>query len=187
MLIRPLNPGPQPNPAMCCEVPHPHPPCMQRQSHAAWIAANSSVVLPCCPLPHLWLTTTTTIIIIIIISFRSIIWYMAMDPLKWLLMWILNEEGARSQRSWKKYIRSKAPAPQKSGEENIITVGPAAANYTNPLGRASMQTPDAETLSRASIIKVGGPPEWGSVYCCPAAGCRDLSCLAPVCLYCWVP
>jgi hypothetical protein len=55
------------------------------------------------------------------------------------------------------------------------------------LGRASMQTPDAETLSRASIIKVGGPPEWGSVYCCPAAGCRDLSCSAPVCLYCQPP
>ena len=41
-----------------------------------------------------------------------------------------------------------------AGEENTITVGAAAANHLNPLGRASMQRPDAATLARASLVRV---------------------------------
>lgn len=46
------------------------------------------------------------------------------------------------------------PAGAASGEEKYITLGQTAANHLNPLGRASMQRPDAHTLARASVISV---------------------------------
>lgn len=44
--------------------------------------------------------------------------------------------------------------PTCAGEQHVITVGAAAANYANPLGRASMQRPSADRLARASVITV---------------------------------
>eukprot|EP00882_Tetradesmus_deserticola_P005625 GHRQ01005921.1.p1 GENE.GHRQ01005921.1~~GHRQ01005921.1.p1 ORF type:complete len:1073 (+),score=431.52 GHRQ01005921.1:381-3599(+) len=84
----------------------------------------------------------------------SMIWYLALDPIKWLLIWALNEDGVRSRHSWKRMIRMRARHPTKTGEEVHITLGAAAANHLNPMGRASMQRPTAEMLSRASVISV---------------------------------
>jgi len=50
---------------------------------------------------------------------------------------------------------AKPQRPQKTRRrEHLSRLALAAANYTNPLGRCSIQKPDAQILSRASIIKV---------------------------------
>ncbi|WIA34892.1 hypothetical protein OEZ86_013179 [Tetradesmus obliquus] len=84
----------------------------------------------------------------------SLIWYVALDPLKWLLIWALNEDGVRSRASWKRFVRRRARDPVKTGEEAQVTLGPAAATYLNPMGRASLQRPSAAMLARASVIPV---------------------------------
>eukprot|EP00879_Flechtneria_rotunda_P000106 GHRR01000160.1.p1 GENE.GHRR01000160.1~~GHRR01000160.1.p1 ORF type:complete len:747 (+),score=230.67 GHRR01000160.1:4862-7102(+) len=89
----------------------------------------------------------------------SLIWYIGLDPLKWTLMWALNEDGYRSRHSWKRHIRNRARPATKTGEENTVTVGGAAASYANPLGRASIRKPDPRTLSRASLVKVETGPQ----------------------------
>lgn len=30
----------------------------------------------------------------------SLLWYLALDPLKWALAWVLNENGVRSSATW---------------------------------------------------------------------------------------
>jgi hypothetical protein len=47
-------------------------------------------------------------------------------------------------------VRGVAPA----GEEAEVTVGAAAANYANPLGRVSLRRPKPNALERASLIRV---------------------------------
>lgn len=47
---------------------------------------------------------------------RSLIWYLALDILKWFLMWALNEEGVLSKVAWKKFLRSKERPAIKTGE-----------------------------------------------------------------------
>ncbi|KAF8059373.1 PMA1 [Scenedesmus sp. PABB004] len=91
----------------------------------------------------------------------SALWYLALDPIKWGLMWCLNEEGVRSRASWRRFLRGRARPPTKTGEEHEITLGAAAANHLNPMGRASLGRPDQATLARASIIKVDVNPETG--------------------------
>jgi hypothetical protein len=51
-------------------------------------------------------------------------------------------------------LDAAAAAVAAAGEETQLTLGPAAANYLNPLGRASMQRPSAAMLARASVIPV---------------------------------
>ena len=31
----------------------------------------------------------------------SLLWYLALDPLKWALAWVLNENGMRSSSTWR--------------------------------------------------------------------------------------
>lgn len=51
--------------------------------------------------------------------------------------------------------QTSRPPTLTAGAENTFTVGAAAANYTNPLGRASMVTrPPPEMLARASVVPV---------------------------------
>jgi hypothetical protein len=47
-------------------------------------------------------------------------------------------------------VRGVAPA----GEEAEVTVGAAAANYANPLGRVSLRRPKPNALERASLVCV---------------------------------
>lgn len=47
---------------------------------------------------------------------RSLIWYLALDFMKWFLMWTLNEEGVRSKAAWKQFLRSKERPAIKTGE-----------------------------------------------------------------------
>jgi hypothetical protein len=46
---------------------------------------------------------------LIVIPARSIIWYVALDPLKWLMMYILNEEGVRDRRAWRSVVHTHRP------------------------------------------------------------------------------
>ncbi|WIA14715.1 hypothetical protein OEZ85_003205 [Tetradesmus obliquus] len=100
----------------------------------------------------------------------SLIWYVALDPLKWLLIWALNEDGVRSRASWKRFVRRRARDPVKTGEEAHFPLGPAAATYLNFMGRASLQRPSAAMLARASVI---------SVEMDPASGLRRVSAATP--------
>ncbi len=43
---------------------------------------------------------------------RSIIWYVALDPLKWILMYILNEDGVRDREGWKRLVHARPKAKQ---------------------------------------------------------------------------
>lgn len=54
---------------------------------------------------------------------RSLIWYLALDVLKWFLMWALNEEGVRSKAAWKKFLRSKERPAIKTGERSHLVAG----------------------------------------------------------------
>eukprot|EP00878_Enallax_costatus_P000726 GHUV01000839.1.p1 GENE.GHUV01000839.1~~GHUV01000839.1.p1 ORF type:complete len:832 (+),score=189.21 GHUV01000839.1:2414-4909(+) len=89
----------------------------------------------------------------------SIIWYMALDPIKWLLMWLLNEEGWRDKHIIRDHLTRRRRHPAKTGEEHYVQVGAAAANHLNPMGRASLQKVDPHTLSRASVIKIETGPQ----------------------------
>lgn len=91
----------------------------------------------------------------------SIIWYLGLDFLKWGLMWALNEDGVRSRVSLRRFLRARPASPTKTGEHAFVTLGPHAATYANPLGRASVLRPDARTLSRASMMRVETDPVSG--------------------------
>ncbi|KAL6757306.1 hypothetical protein V8C86DRAFT_2626506 [Haematococcus lacustris] len=86
----------------------------------------------------------------------SAIWYMPLDLVKWMMCWILNEDGFRDQPAWKKQKKHRPDAPHKNNQENEIMGPPgfAPANLSNPMGRTSMSRPVAHVLDRASAAVV---------------------------------
>ncbi|KAJ9508211.1 hypothetical protein QJQ45_021608 [Haematococcus lacustris] len=86
----------------------------------------------------------------------SAIWYMPLDLVKWMMCWILNEDGFRDQPAWKKQKKHRPDAPHKNNQENEIMGPPgfAPANLSNPMGRTSMSKPVAHVLDRASAAVV---------------------------------
>ncbi|KIZ00694.1 hypothetical protein MNEG_7267 [Monoraphidium neglectum] len=84
----------------------------------------------------------------------SLLWHLGLDPIKWFMAWVLNEEGVRSRSSYASWLRRRARDPTKTGEETTIQVGGAAGNYANPLGRTSLVSrPSPQMLARASIVR----------------------------------
>lgn len=92
----------------------PLPPC---HAHVCACSINHS---PLTPALHL----TPCACLLSLPPGRSIIWYVALDPLKWLMMYILNEEGVRDREGWKRLVHAR-PKP-KAGECCNI---PRRANY----------------------------------------------------------
>ena len=85
----------------------------------------------------------------------SIAWHMLLDPIKWITCYALDDDGVRSGRAgFLRRLMPKAAARRKAEAEHTVAVGAAAANYQNPLGRASMQPATRDQLARASIVKV---------------------------------
>lgn len=83
----------------------------------------------------------------------AMIWYIPMDPLKWALCWILNEDGFRNTPGWKAEKKRANATTKKEGDFN----GPAGmvnATHANPMGRASMSKPASSVLDRASAAVV---------------------------------
>jgi H+-transporting ATPase len=89
----------------------------------------------------------------------SCIWYMGLDPLKWALAWILNEDGFRSKEEFAK--KGKRHDKADPGIEGPIGQLPATA--ANPLGRTSMSKTPAQVLDRksASMVTIENDPKSG--------------------------
>jgi len=86
----------------------------------------------------------------------SIIWYLGLDPIKWVLAWILNEDGFRDLKAHHASQDKRAGVSKK--DENAVG-GVIGGGYQNPLGRASLAGPVAPpgpdqgpTLARASVV-----------------------------------
>ncbi|KAK9868410.1 hypothetical protein WJX84_005277 [Apatococcus fuscideae] len=87
----------------------------------------------------------------------SIVWYMLLDPLKWILAYIMNEDGFRSQGRWKAAARKRGARRrmESGGKQDTVPGHMDQASWTNPLGRQShVMSPTAEQLQRASIVRV---------------------------------
>ncbi|KAG2497004.1 hypothetical protein HYH03_005008 [Edaphochlamys debaryana] len=80
------------------------------------------------------------------------IWYMLLDPIKWALCWILNEDGFRDQKAMR-HERHQALA-RMSQDKGVDVAGMTAPTISNPLGRASIQKPVSHVLDRASAALV---------------------------------
>jgi H+-transporting ATPase len=88
----------------------------------------------------------------------SMIWYFGLDPIKWAMMYILNEDGFRDLASHK--VDRRGAAPNKDPNVNVVS-GMGGGGYGNPLGRASVTGPiappgegQAPALARASVVGV---------------------------------
>ena len=83
----------------------------------------------------------------------AIIWYVALDPIKWAMQWILDEDGFRTGKgSLKTGPRQRTKADEPAGLNHM---GPATRH--NPLGRVSVGAPTPTQLERASIVRISGP------------------------------
>ncbi|GFR50748.1 hypothetical protein Agub_g13014 [Astrephomene gubernaculifera] len=81
----------------------------------------------------------------------SAIWYTLLDPIKWALCWILNEDGFRDQTK----VDRRQELQRNSQEKNTVDLGGMTVpTISNPLGRASIQKPVAMVLDRASAALV---------------------------------
>ena len=81
----------------------------------------------------------------------SAIWYILLDPIKWALCWILNEDGFRDG------IRSKNLRMEPAEDKGAPTIsGAAASSLFNPLGRTSLSQTPAQVLDRksASVVAI---------------------------------
>ncbi|KAK9833068.1 hypothetical protein WJX74_006281 [Apatococcus lobatus] len=87
----------------------------------------------------------------------SFAWYLLLDPLKWIMAYVMNEDGFRSQGRWKAANRKRGAARRKEAGDKGETVPGHMdqATWTNPLGRQShVMSPTPEQLQRASIVRV---------------------------------
>lgn len=84
----------------------------------------------------------------------ALMWYVALDPIKWAMAYILDEEGIRTGKRGMidPAQRSKANEEQQHG----MYMGRVSKN--NPLGRVSVSRPSPAQLERASVARVGPPP-----------------------------
>lgn len=84
------------------------------------------------------------------------IWYVLLDPIKWAMYWILNEDGFRDEVSFRKQKKRtlERASKEQTGELYTGPAGFAPASYVNPLGRASMAKPVCAVLDRASAALV---------------------------------
>ena len=91
----------------------------------------------------------------------SILWYLALDPLRWALAWCLNENGMRNRSTW------------RSEQVGLAVVGNFWPVYKLCLGRVLglcllPQQRSCGTASRA----VPGALEAGQGFCC-GPGCQS--------------
>jgi H+-transporting ATPase len=78
----------------------------------------------------------------------SMIWYFPLDPIKWALCYVLNEDGFRDGVT---HHSRSAPADDKGAP---TVTGGVAGTHANPLGRASLSKVPAQVLDKASASVV---------------------------------
>jgi len=83
----------------------------------------------------------------------SIVWYVLLDPIKWALCWLLNEDGFRDMDAWQK--GKERPELLKEHEEATVSAA-VAGSHGNPLGRVSLSKAPAKALDRksASVVAI---------------------------------
>lgn len=85
------------------------------------------------------------------------IWYMLLDPIKWGICWVLNEDGFRDPTAFQKTQRTMRPALSDEKADGAVTVaGVGGASAANPLGRVSLSTAPAKALDKksASVVAI---------------------------------
>lgn len=80
------------------------------------------------------------------------IWYVLLDPIKWALCWMLNEDGFRDVSSAR--FDRRVELQRISQEKTVDVGGMITPTVGNPLGRASIQKPACMVLDRASAALV---------------------------------
>ncbi|CAL8464533.1 g4068 [Coccomyxa elongata] len=87
----------------------------------------------------------------------AMLFYLGLDPLKWALMWIFNEEGFRDRRRLSR-DRRRAPPSEVGREEAMATMTGQShvvpPTYQNALGRASISPATEAQMQRASVVLV---------------------------------
>ena len=84
----------------------------------------------------------------------SAIWYVPLDPIKWALCWIPNEDGFRNPQALldreSKSKFKKDPKPEET------TFAGGGGSHANPLGRVSLSKTPADVLDKksASVVAV---------------------------------
>eukprot|EP00884_Botryococcus_braunii_P002708 jgi/Botrbrau1/12438/Bobra.0094s0007.1 len=87
----------------------------------------------------------------------SVIWYVALDPIKWGVAWILNEDGIRNRIDHKKLqdmLRYEATSMKRAEQDHEQLPSVTRSGWMNPLGRGVLPTPTAAHLERASMVRI---------------------------------
>lgn len=89
----------------------------------------------------------------------SAIWYMGLDPIKFALCWILNEDGFRDRKAFEEAQAKSTALDRRSRESNpdnntMDLHGVVGATHLNPLGRASLTKPVNQYIQSASAAIV---------------------------------
>eukprot|EP00195_Chlamydomonas_chlamydogama_P015211 CAMPEP_0202890410 /NCGR_PEP_ID=MMETSP1392-20130828/817_1 /ASSEMBLY_ACC=CAM_ASM_000868 /TAXON_ID=225041 /ORGANISM="Chlamydomonas chlamydogama, Strain SAG 11-48b" /LENGTH=1114 /DNA_ID=CAMNT_0049573971 /DNA_START=250 /DNA_END=3594 /DNA_ORIENTATION=+ len=88
------------------------------------------------------------------------IWYVLLDPIKWILCYVLNEDGFRDNKAFlrekKRNLATHSRDQNKMDPNNMPGPQMAAPSYQNPLGRVSLSKPVAAVLDRqsASVVAI---------------------------------
>ncbi|KAG2433300.1 hypothetical protein HXX76_008366 [Chlamydomonas incerta] len=82
------------------------------------------------------------------------IWYVLLDPIKWALCWLLNEDGFRDMATMKHERRIELGRTSQQKAADVGVTGMTVPTASNPLGRASIQKPVTMVLDRASAALV---------------------------------
>ncbi len=85
----------------------------------------------------------------------SAIWYVLLDPIKWALCYILNEDGFRNREA---YMAAAADAASKLKKEPkpVEVAGIVGGSHGNALGRVSLSRAPTDVLDKqsASVMAV---------------------------------
>ncbi len=84
----------------------------------------------------------------------SAIWYVLLDPIKWMLCWALNEDGFRDVQQARRDTKVNLQRASKEAQPSVDVAGMTAPTINNPLGRASIAKPVSHVLDRASAAIV---------------------------------
>jgi hypothetical protein len=96
---------------------------------------------------------------------RSIIWHLGLDPIKWFMCWVLNENGVRSRSSYSTWLRSRARyLVAKGGPAPPPWAGRAAEGCARRCGLRAQHR--ATGCQRLTLCPPPRPPA------CQAARCR---------------
>lgn len=85
----------------------------------------------------------------------SAIWYVLLDPIKWALCWILNEDGFRNREAYMQAAADAAAKLKKTPKPTEVA-GIVGGSHGNALGRVSLSKAPTDVLDRqsASVVAV---------------------------------